>query len=190
MESKKKKQNFPGKKEIFAVVSLPFIKMPSSVFSFSTAIRQNFMKQSFPHVSFWCIFSVFYESQSDTCLPIHCTRTLEIQISFLYPTPGAKLLNRKYCSAQHCKGYATFLNLCLFIANVLHLTAKKESKSKENLMLMKLKVINSKVFKHSMHGTCTFRGFFCLGHYKQLQVLRTRCHLTNKLFNTSNQQTI
>lgn len=128
--------------------------MPLPLFSFSTAIRQNFTKQSFRHASLWCVFFAFYESQSNTCLPIQCTRTLETQIGLLYLIPGAELLNQNCCSAQHCNGYATLLNICLYKANVSHLTVKKDSESKENPVLMKLKAINGKSFKHSMHGIC------------------------------------
>lgn len=103
------------------------------------------------HASLWCIFSAFYKSQSNTCLPIQCARTLETQIGFLYPISGAELLSRKHCSAQHCKGYATSLKICLYKANALHTTVKTDSKSEENPAVMKLKGIKNKSFRHSMH---------------------------------------
>lgn len=74
--------------------------------------------------------------------------------NFLYPTEGVELLHQKPCSAEHCNDSAALLNICLSRANVSHLTDRKDSKSRDNPVLMKLQVINSKSVKHTMHGPC------------------------------------
>lgn len=123
---------------------LSFIKMFPAVFIFSTA-----MKQTFRCASLWCIFSTFYESASNTWFIYSMYQYFG---SFLYPPQGAELLHQKRCSAQHCNDCATFLNICLYRANASHLSVRKDNKSKDNPVLMKLKVISSKPVKHNMHG--------------------------------------